>query len=158
MHDTHQKAYSFNYPISARQVLEKAAEIIAEQYLRGDALCSPQATKDFVKYKLGGHEREVFAVLHLDNQHRLIEFEELFYGTINAASVYPREIARACLKHNSAAVILAHNHPSGVPEPSTADSAITSSIAEALNLINVRTLDHIVAGETCVSMAERGML
>ena len=151
-------AYSFNGPASAHQVLEKAAEIIAEQYLRGDAFCNPQATKDFITFKLGRYEREVFALLYLDNKHRLIEFEELFYGTIDAASVYPREVVKACLKHNAAAVILAHNHPSGDPTPSESDKRITHRLKDALALIDVRVLDHIVAGKDCVSFAEKGWL
>ena len=155
---TTNQTYSFPGPATAHQVLEKAAEIIAEQYLRGDTFCAPQATKDFVKYKLGSHEREVFAVLYLDSQHRLIEFEELFYGTIDAASIYPREVVKACLKHNAAAVILAHNHPSGDPTPSQSDKRITLRLKESLALIDTRVLDHIVAGKECVSLAEKGWL
>lgn len=158
MHNTSHDTYSFSSPISAHQVLEKAAEIIAERYLRGDAFCNPQATKDFVKYKLGNHEREVFAILYLDNQHRLIEFEELFYGTIDAASVYPREVAKACLKRNAAAVILAHNHPSGDATPSESDKRITQRLKESLALIETRVLDHIITGRECVSLAEKGWL
>lgn len=152
------QTYLLPEPATALQVLEKAAEIIAEQYLRGDALCAPQATKDFVKYKLGGHEREVFAVLYLDNQHRLIEFEELFYGTIDAASIYPRGVVKASLTHNAAAVIMAHNHPSGDPTASTSDRRITQRLQEALALIDIRVLDHIIVGAECVSFAERGWL
>ncbi len=158
MHDSTNPTYCFNEPVSAHQVLEKAAEIIAERYLRGDAFCNPQATKDFVKFKLGSYEREVFAVLYLDSQHRLIEFEELFYGTIDAASVYPREVAKACLKHNAAAVIFAHNHPSGDATPSESDKRITTRLKDALGLFDIRVLDHIIAGGDCVSFAERGLL
>ncbi|PTP43459.1 RadC family protein [Vibrio splendidus] len=158
MQQTTIDAYSFNDSASAHQVLEKAAEIIAELYLRGDAFCNPQATKDFITFKLGRYEREVFALLYLDNKHRLIEFEELFYGTIDAASVYPREVVKACLKHNAAAVILAHNHPSGDPTPSESDKRITHRLKDALALIDVRVLDHIVTGNYCVSFAEKGWL
>lgn len=158
MQQTTIDAYSFNGPASAHQVLEKAAEIIAEQYLRGGVFCNPQATKDFITFKLGRYEREVFALLYLDNKHRLIEFEELFYGTIDAASVYPREVVKACLKHNAAAVILAHNHPSGDPTPSESDKRITHRLKDALALIDVRVLDHIVTGKDCVSFAEKGWL
>ncbi|MGR5340965.1 RadC family protein [Vibrio astriarenae] len=154
MHSKNCKPYLFSGPMSTHQVLEKAAEIISEQYLRGDAFCNPQATKDFISYKLAGHEREVFAVLYLDNKHRLIEFEELFFGTINAASVYPREVVKACLRHNAAAVILAHNHPSGDPTPSESDKHITRRLKEILAQIDVQVLDHIVAGKSCVSLAE----
>jgi DNA repair protein RadC len=138
--------------------LEKAAEIIAEKYLRGDAFCDPNATKDYIKYRLGSYEREVFALMLLDNQHRLIEFTELFYGTIDSASIYPREVVKVCLEKNAAAVILAHNHPSGDPTPSQSDRRITQRLKDALALIDVRVLDHIVVGEDCYSMAEEGML
>lgn len=158
MHIKNCKSYLFSGPVSTHQVLEKAAEIISEQYLRGDVFCNPQATKDFISYKLARHEREVFAVLYLDSKHRLIEFEELFFGTINAASVYPREVIKACLRHNAAAVILAHNHPSGDPAPSESDKRITQRLKKALELIDIRTLDHIIAGSECVSLAEKGWL
>lgn len=158
MHDLSNRHYSFRGPVSAYQVLEKAAEIIAEKYLRGDAFCNPAATKDYIKYRLGSYEREVFALMLLDNQHRLIEFTELFYGTIDSASVYPREVVKACLEKNAAAVILAHNHPSGDPTPSQSDRRITQRLKDALALIDVRVLDHIVVGEDCYSMVEGGML
>ncbi|MEZ8013476.1 DNA repair protein RadC [Vibrio sp. FF59] len=158
MHGSSNKQYSFHGPVSAHQVLEKAAEIIAEKYLRGDAFCNPTATKDYLKYKLGNYEREVFAVMLLDNQHRLIEFNELFFGTIDAASIYPREVVKLALEHNAAAVMFAHNHPSGVAEPSQADKRITNRLKDALALVDVRVLDHFVIGETCVSFAERGWI
>lgn len=154
----HDSTHCFNGPISAHQVLEKAAEIIAERYLRGDAFCNPQATKDFVKFKLGSYEREVFAVLALDNQHRLIEFNELFFGTIDSASVYPREVVKLALERNASAVIFAHNHPSGDPNPSKSDRRITKRLKDALALIDVRVLDHIVVGSDCVSFAENDWL
>ncbi|HHE0451022.1 DNA repair protein RadC [Vibrio vulnificus] len=158
MHDIRSSHYASGGPLSANQILEKAAEIIAEKYLRGDAFCNPSATQDFLKFKLAHHEREVFAVLLLDSQHRLIEYQELFFGTVDAANIYPREVAKACLKANAAAVIFAHNHPSGAAEPSQADRRITERLKDALALIDVRTLDHIVVGEDCVSFAERGWL
>jgi DNA repair protein RadC len=107
---------------------------------------------------LGYQEREVFAVLFLDSQHRLIEYQELFFGTIDAAAVYPREVVKAALDHNAAAVIFSHNHPSGVSQPSQADIAITEKLKKALNLIDVRTLDHIIIGEDIFSFAESGYL
>ncbi len=140
------------------QILEQAAEILATRYVRGDALTSPDATKEYVCCKLGNYEREVFALLLLDNQNRLIEFKELFHGTIDAASVYPREVVKAVLEANAAAVIMAHNHPSGDSRPSQADKHITEKLKEALALVDVRVLDHIVTGETCTSFAERGWL
>lgn len=158
MHDSSNPHYSFREPVSAHQVLEKAAEIIAEKYMRGDVFCNPTATKDYIKYRLGSYEREVFGLMLLDNQHRLIEFTELFYGTIDSASIYPREVVKVCLEKNAAAVILAHNHPSGDAAPSQSDRRITQRLKDALALIDVRVLDHIVVGEDCYSMAEGGML
>ncbi|MFA0016521.1 DNA repair protein RadC [Vibrio lentus] len=140
------------------RVLEKAADILEERYVRGDVFTNPSATRDYLRFKIGGSEREVFAVMLLDNQHRLIEFEELFQGTIDAASVYPREVVKTALKANAAAVIFAHNHPSGDSKPSQADRRITTRLQDALALIDVRVLDHIVVGEQCTSFAERGWL
>ncbi|KJG56001.1 hypothetical protein UA38_16675 [Photobacterium kishitanii] len=150
--------YVVHTPMTADQVLEKAAEIVASRYLRGDVFTNPQATKDFLQYKMAGYEREVFAVLLLDNQHRLIEYQELFFGTIDAANVYPREVVKVAFNCNAAAVIFAHNHPSGIAEPSNADKHITQKLRDALALIDIRVLDHFVVGETCVSFAERGYL
>jgi len=140
------------------QILEHAAEILATRYVRGDAFCNPQATKDFLKFKLANYEREVFAILLLDNQNSLIEYRELFFGTIDAASVYPREVVKVVLETNSAAVMFAHNHPSGNSTPSEADKRITDKLKNALALIDVRVLDHIVIGKECMSFAERGYL
>ena len=121
-------------------------------------LTSPQVSKDYVKLQLSTYEHEVFACLFLDNQHKVITFEEISHGTIDGASVYPREIVKACLNHNAAAVIFAHNHPSGNPEPSTADQTITKRLRDALSLIDVRVLDHLVVGNDVVSFAERGLI
>ncbi|MHA6606218.1 RadC family protein [Photobacterium damselae] len=150
--------YVVHTPMTAAQVLEKAAEIVANRYLRGDVFTNPQATKDFLQYKMAGYEREVFAVLLLDNQHRLMEYKELFFGTIDAASVYPREVVKEAFNCNAAAVIFAHNHPSGIAEPSNADKQITRKLKDALALIDVRVLDHFVVGDTCISFAERRYL
>ncbi|MAD75685.1 MAG: hypothetical protein CML20_13015 [Rheinheimera sp.] len=146
------------WSVAALEVLDKAATLIAKKYARQDAFTNPQATKDYLTYKLAHHEREVFAVMLLDNQHRLIEFRELFFGTIDAAPVYPREVVKLVLEHNAGAVIFAHNHPSGVSEPSEADKRITRRLTDALAVIDVKVLDHIVVGETAVSFAERGLL
>jgi DNA repair protein RadC len=143
---------------TAMQILETAANIIAEKYLHEDVFCNSQATKDFLRFKLGGYEREVFAVMLLNNQHELIEYKELFYGTIDAAAVYPREVVKAVLGANAAAVILTHNHPSGVSEPSQADKAITQRLVNALGLIDVRVLDHLIIGKTTMSFAENNLL
>lgn len=140
------------------EILEHAAEILANRYVRGDAFSNPEATKEFVRCKLGGCEREVFALLLLDNQHRLIEFKELFKGTVDAATIYPREVIKSVLGVNAAAVIMAHNHPSGDATPSQADKRITDRLKDALALVDVRVLDHIVTGERCFSFAEKGWL
>ncbi|PSV22280.1 DNA repair protein RadC [Photobacterium sp. GB-56] len=150
--------YVVHTPMTANQVLEKAAEIVANRYLRGSVFTNPQATKEFLQYKMTGYEREVFAVLLLDNQHRLIEYQELFFGTIDAANVYPREVVKVAFNCNAAAVIFAHNHPSGIAEPSNADKQITQKLKDALALIDIRVLDHFVVGDTCISFAERGYL
>ncbi|MDG2792192.1 DNA repair protein RadC [Vibrio parahaemolyticus] len=150
--------YTFHQPVTAYQILEKAAEILEQQYLRGDALCSPQATRDYLKYRLGAKEREVFSVLLLDNQNRVIAYEELFQGTIDSASVYPREVVKTALKANASAVIFAHNHPSGVTTPSEADKRITKRLQDALSLIDIRVLDHFIIGQDTFSFAERGLI
>lgn len=143
--------------VPEHKVLERATEILSERLAERDAYTSPDMVKTFLKCKLGGYEREVFSVMFLDNGHRLISYQELFFGTINAASVYPREVVKAALKFNAAAVIFSHNHPSGVSEPSKADIAITSRLKETLALVDVRALDHIIVGDTCTSMAQRGL-
>ena len=152
------KGYEFVKAASAEQVLEQAAEIIKSKYLRGNVFASSQATSDYLQFKMAGYDREVFAVLLLDSQHRLIAFKELFFGTINSASVYPREVIKLALDHNAAAVIFAHNHPSGDPEPSNADKRITQKLKSALELVDIPVLDHFVIGETCVSFAEKGFI
>ncbi|EJL3951683.1 DNA repair protein RadC [Vibrio parahaemolyticus] len=150
--------YYFDGPVTADRVLDAAAEILAARGLRGDQYCNPDATKIYLSCKLRHYEREVFAVMLLNNQHQLIAFEELFYGTIDAASVYPREVVKAALKANAAAVIFAHNHPSGDATPSHADKQITQRLKEALALVDIRVLDHIVVGDSAISFAERGLL
>jgi len=122
-------------------------------------ISSPDASRRYLMLKLGEREQEVFAVMFLDNRHRLIKYEELFYGTIDGASVHPREVVKAALRHNAAALIIAHNHPSGVPEPSRADESITRRLKEALAIVDIRVLDHIVVGGTEItSFAERGLI
>ncbi|MEO1767170.1 RadC family protein [Thiobacter aerophilum] len=140
-------------------VLEMARRALAESAQHDDALCSPQAVRDYLRLRLGPREHEVFAVLFLDAQNRVIAFEELFRGTLKETSVYPREVVKRALHHNAAAVILAHNHPSGVAEPSQADQALTRALKEALALVDVRVLDHfVVAAGGGVSFAQRGLL
>jgi len=126
---------------------------------RGPSLASPRATRDFLSSQLRDLEHEVFCCLYLDKRHRLIQFQELFRGTIDGASVHPREIVKLALQRNAAAVIIAHNHPSGVAEPSQADELITQRVKEALGLVDIRLLDHIIIGDgASVSLAERGLV
>ncbi len=158
MRSNSNKVYVTDEPMTENQVLEKAAEILACKYVKKDAFTSSQATRDFLRFKLGGKEREVFAVMLLDSQHQLIDYQELFFGTVNAATVYPREVVKAVLQENAAAVIFAHNHPSGVGEPSIADKQITKRLQDALGLIDVTVLDHVIIGESCYSFAENNLL
>ena len=140
-------------------VLELSRRHLKETLQRGEFLQNPQATQEYLNARLRDLPYEVFACLFLDNQHRVIEFEILFQGTINGASVHPREVVRKTLEHNAAALILAHNHPSGIAEPSSADRHITSKLIEALALIDVRILDHIVVGDgESVAFSERGWI
>lgn len=139
-------------------VLEMARRHLFEQIQRGDALSSPEQTKQYLTSQLRAYPHEVFAALYLDNRHRVIEFEVLFNGTIDGASVYPREIVKNALSKNAAAIIFAHNHPSGVAEPSMADRQITDKLKQALQLVDIRVLDHIIVGDEMVSFAERGLL
>ena len=148
----------------ARSALLKAAVELATRYLeerirRSDALTSPAHTSQFLCARLRSRPHEVFACLFLDNRHRVISFEEMFRGTIDGASVHPREVAKRALELNAAALIAAHNHPSGVAEPSRSDRAITNRLRDALALVEVRLLDHFVIGDgEVVSFAERGWL
>ncbi len=139
-------------------VLEMAKRHLFEQLSRGDALCSPAQTRQYLAAQLASFPHEVFACLFLDNRNRVISFEKMFYGTIDGASVYPREVVSMALKQNAAAVIFAHNHPSGVAEPSQADEQITQRLKDALALVDIRVLDHFVVGDEVVSFAERGLL
>lgn len=149
-----------NNGISANEqtIINQAKEILLKSIKRGDTLCSPQQTRDFLTLELSREKAEVFACLFLDNRNRVISFDKMFFGTIDGASVYPREVVRAAINHNAAAVIFAHNHPSGVAEPSNADEQITKRLKDALALVDVRVLDHFVIGDDIVSFAERGIL
>ena len=140
-------------------VLEIARRVLAQRLAERPAFEQPQQVKDYLALQLRALDHEVFAVMFLDAQHRLIVWEPLFRGTLSSTSVHPREIARRALALNAAAVVLAHNHPSGVAEPSRADELLTASVRQALQLVDVRVLDHVVVGrEGCVSFAERGVL
>lgn len=141
-------------------LIQQAVACLEHQYLvQKVALDSPQASRDYLKLRLDGLPQEVFACLFLYNRHRVLAYEELFRGTIDGASVHPREVVRRTLEVNAAAVIFAHNHPSGLTDPSQADIRITQRLKDALALIEVRVLDHLVIGEgEGVSFAERGLL
>ncbi len=142
-----------------RAAVEIARRQLTETLRSGPSLSSPRATRDFLVARLRDLEHEVFCCLYLDNRHRLIHFEELFRGTIDGASVHPREVVKQALQWNSAAVIVAHNHPSGIAEPSQADELITQRVKQALALVDIRLLDHIIVGDgTSVSLAERGLV
>ncbi|MEJ0098851.1 MAG: DNA repair protein RadC [Pseudomonadota bacterium] len=139
--------------------LELSRRHLQQEAATGPALESPSATRNFLIAQLRDRPYEVFCCLFLDNRHRLMAFDELFRGTIDGASVHPREVVRQALHRNAAAVILAHNHPSGVAEPSQADELITLRLRDALALVDIRVLDHLIVGDTrCVSLAERGVL
>jgi DNA repair protein RadC len=142
-----------------RAVLELSQRYLRAEISERDVLTSPEATRAYLKSRLRVYPHEVFACLFLDNRHRVIEYRELFRGTIDGASVHPREVVREAMRWNAAAVIFAHNHPSGVAEPSQADVRITERLRDALALVDVRVLDHIVIGEGGgTSFAERGLL
>jgi DNA repair protein RadC len=146
-------------PATADQILAAARQVIDRKMQRGAEFTSPALVAEYLHTKLAGFDHEVFAILALDTRHRLIQYVEMFHGTIDGASVYSREVVKEALLLNAAAVIFAHNHPSGNPEPSADDRALTLRLKEALELIDVRTLDHvIVGGRTAVSLAERGWL
>lgn len=145
--------------VQLQACLELSKRYLSECLQRGDVLSNPLDTRNYLLSALSGCGYEVFAGLFLDNKHRVIKFEELFYGTIDGADIYPREVVKRVLQHNAAAVIFAHNHPSGIAEPSPADIAITRKLQTILNLIEVRLLDHFIVGDGYgVSLAERGFL
>jgi DNA repair protein RadC len=139
--------------------VELARRMLREEMTHGDALTSPEAVRDYLRLSLASLPHEAFVVLFLDSQHRLLAADELFRGTLAQTSVDPREVVKAALARNAAAVIFAHNHPSGVAEPSRADELLTQALKQALALVDIRTLDHfVVAGHRVVSFAERGLL
>lgn len=145
--------------VQLQAVLEMGRRHLESSLKHGDAFTDADNTMRYIKQRLRAYPYEVFACLYLDNQHRFLYFDELFRGTIDGASVYPREVVKAALKHNAAAIILAHNHPSGVAEPSQADIHITKRIKSALDLVDIRVLDHIIVGDADVtSLAQRGCI
>jgi DNA repair protein RadC len=146
-------------PATTEQILAAARQVLAHRVRRGASLSSPQKVREYLTMRLGNLDYEVFAVLLADSRHKVIEYVELFRGTIDGASVYPREIVKLALEKGAAACILLHNHPSAVKEPSHADELITKRVVSALALINVRVLDHcIIAGDSVLSFSEMGLL
>lgn len=145
--------------VERQSLMTLALALLAEQHRPGEALSSPEDTRRYLRIRLADRKNEVFGCLFLDNRHRIIEVAELFQGTIDGASVHPRVVVQKALELNAAAMLFFHNHPSGIAEPSNADEAITRRLKEALALVDVRILDHLVvtAGES-VSFAERGLL
>lgn len=153
------KAIRLAHSGDADYVLAAAREILAIRLKHGDVLASPAAVRDYLRLLLRDREHEVFVVVLVDAQNRVIASEELFRGTLTQTSVYPREIVKLALQQNAAGVILAHNHPSGVAEPSQADQMLTASLRQALSLVDVKVLDHfIVAGAGAISFSEKGLL
>ncbi len=146
-------------PVTSTEILAQARKLVKSKFVRGRALTSPDTTKDFLMLELAMLEHEVFFCIFLDNQHRVIKAECCFQGTIDGTDVYPREMVKRALALNAKALILAHNHPSGFTEPSTADRVITSRLIDALALMDIRVLDHFIIGGTdCFSFAEAGLL
>jgi DNA repair protein RadC len=141
------------------EIIEAALRILSKRMSRGSLLASPRAARDYLTLRFGAVEHEVFSVLYLTKRHQVIACEELFRGTIDGASVHPRIIVKQALRYNAAALIISHNHPSGIAEPSQADELITQRIKEALALVDIRLIDHIIVGNgASVSLAERGLV
>jgi len=150
--------YKLGSETTEQDVLAAAEGILKGRLERQGSLNNPTDATDFLRMRLGALQHEEFHVLWLDNRHRILECQKLFTGTVDGASIYPREVVRAALSVNASAAIFAHNHPSGIAEPSAADRNITNELRDALRLIGVRILDHIVVGAECVSMANRGLM
>ncbi|MDH5824209.1 DNA repair protein RadC [Luteimonas sp. RD2P54] len=149
--------YKLKRTCTEEDILRVAEEILAKRFERGDALTDPAAAGRIMKMRLAGQQHEVFSVAFLDTRHRIIAIEDLFRGTVDGCEVHPREVVKAALRYNSAAVILAHNHPSGSTEPSQADRAVTARLKASLALVNIRLLDHFIVGDGApLSMAARG--
>lgn len=145
--------------LSETEILQRASEILETRFARSNYLTSPGRARDYLTLAFAKERREVFGIVLLDNQHGVLGLKKLFYGTIDGAAVYPREVVRTALEANAAAVVLVHNHPSGNPEPSNTDQLITEKIQSALRLVDIRVLDHIVVGGSkYVSFSERGLL
>ncbi|KJH86809.1 DNA repair protein RadC [Pseudomonas fluorescens] len=151
--------YVMESPVTEADILQMAQQLAMSRLSKGRALTEPKQVFSHLQTLLQYHEYEVFALLLLDSKHRVIAFREIFRGTLDAASVYPREVVKIALEHNAAAAILVHNHPSGDPEPSESDRILTTILKNALNMVGTRILDHVVVGrEGSVSLAEMGYL
>lgn len=151
--------YLVDSPVSETDILRMAQQLATQRLSKGRALTDPHKVREHLQVLLQDLPHEIFAVLLLDSKHRVISFEELFRGTLDAASVYPREVVKTVLAHNAAAVILVHNHPSGDPSPSQADIRLTQTLKNALVMVGTTTLDHFIVGsEDIVSLAEQGLL
>jgi len=154
-----QQGYYTTRLVSDDDVLTLAASIFERRFTRGDAIQNAQDAAQLLRHRLALREHEVFAVIWLDTRHRFLAYDELFRGTIGGTAVYPREVVKAALKVNAAAALICHNHPSGSPEPSRADEVLTAKLKQALDVVDVRLLDHlVVAGEGVVSFSDRGLL
>ena len=151
--------YKVKGTVSADEIVTMAKELLSHRFVKGKLIHDPSDCKDFLTLKMSHLDHEVFSIIFLDNCHKVLAYEELFRGTIDGASVYPREVLKRSLQLNAAAVILAHNHPSGESEPSQSDVQITQRLIKALELVDIRVLDHIViGGNSHISMAERGLI
>jgi len=153
-----QEPASYSATTTEDETIQHALDILAARFARGTTLACPTDVTDYLKIRLQSLEHEVFGVLTLTNQHEVITMAELFRGTIDGASVYPREVAKHCLADNAAAVVFYHNHPSGLAEPSQADIRITERLKAALQLLDIRVLDHLIIGVDSMSFAERGLI
>ena len=151
--------YTVETPLTDEDILEKASDILLEKINNSDVISNPKDTRTFLKFKLSTLEYEVFAVIFLNNRHRIITYKELFRGTIDGASVYPREVVKEALAVNATSIIIAHNHPSGSLRPSEEDIKLTKKIKQAGELLDIKVLDHIIAGENnYYSFADEGLL
>ena len=152
-------AYNAEKTESENKIISEALQILESRIkIKGDFMENPQHVEKYLRIQFSEMEYEAFSVLFLDNQHRLIAFEEMFKGTINGSSVHPREVVKTALKHNASAIILSHNHPSGVAIPSSADKQITKILVNALELIDVRILDHVIIGDDSFKFSEAGLI
>jgi len=151
--------YKATRALTEKQIFSAAKAILKKQFIKGQSITNPNMVKKHLMLQYANYEHEVFICIFLDNQHRIIKEVEMFRGTIDGASVYPREVVKKALELNAAAVIFSHNHPSGIPDPSQADKNITEKLQSALGLIEIRVLDHFIIGGVCLySFSEHGLI